>query len=190
MDLFSEPAGKVRQLVFAVKFEGQGSLSSSGGADLNLAAQSLGQRKLNFGAKTALLFSRAANTLLAAGHSLNISDRCPFNGRLGCGGEGLFIGDGQEGAGVTRGYLPIKDQPANILGQTQQAQSVCNGGAAFADKLGNPLLGQRIIIHQLLIALGFFDRIKILSLKVFDKGKLSGFFIGAVLYNNQDMEAT
>ena len=60
------------------------------------------------------------------------------------------------------------------LGQPQQAQGVGHGGAGLSHPLRALVLGHAVLFRQHSVALGFFDRVQILSLEVFDHGQLHG----------------
>ena len=90
---------------------------------------------------------------------------------------GLFLSGGlqtQQGAGVTGGQLALGQQGAHGSAQIQQAQDIGHIAAAFAHPLGGFFLRQIVVLHQHLIALGFFDGVQILALEVFDHGQLHG----------------
>ena len=50
-------------------------------------------------------------------------------------------------------------------------------GAAFADGLGQGILGMAEFVHQALQADGLFQGRQVLALKVFDQGNLKGFLV-------------
>ena len=81
-------------------------------------------------------------------------------------------GGGQNGPGVSGGQLFLLHQGQHLLRQGQQTEHVGDGRAGLAHALGHLLLGQAIVLHQHLIALGLLHRVQVLPLKVFDQAKL------------------
>ena len=60
----------------------------------------------------------------------------------------------------------------HLIRQSQQAQSVGDGGPGLAHLLSYLLLGQTIFIHQDLIASSLLGRIQVLPLEVFNQAQL------------------
>ena len=65
----------------------------------------------------------------------------------------------------------------NLVTETQQTQGVCYGGTGLAHLSGGLFLGHVIVVDQSLISQGFFHRVQILTLQVFNQGQLRGFFV-------------
>ena len=64
-----------------------------------------------------------------------------------------------------------------LLVQGQQTQGVGHGRTGLAHPLGSLLLGQAEIIHQGLVAQGFFHAVQVLPLQVFNQRQLLGGFV-------------
>ena len=92
----------------------------------------------------------------------------------GVGQQRLFlVGFGpEEDFGVPDGDAALGQPALDAGGQFQQAHGVGDGGAAFADFLGNFVLFQAEFLGKALVGDGFFDRVEVLALDVFDEGEL------------------
>ena len=78
---------------------------------------------------------------------------------------------------MTGGERPVLHQLQNGRAEAQQAQRVCDRGAGFAHAGRSLLLRHFIGAHQLLIAEGFFNRVEIRALQIFNQRQLHRFFV-------------
>ena len=81
-------------------------------------------------------------------------------------------GGAQNGPGVAGRQGSVLHQLQQILRQSQQTQSVGDGGAGLAHLLGHLLLGHAVLFHQHLITPGFFRRVQVFPLEVFNESQL------------------
>ena len=66
----------------------------------------------------------------------------------------------------------VFNQLCHRLAEVQQTQGVGHGGAGFADTGGGVLLGQAIVVDELLIAAGLFHRVQVFPLQILHQRKL------------------
>ena len=78
---------------------------------------------------------------------------------------------------MTGGQGTVLDQLQNGRTEAQQPQRVRNGRAGFAHAGGSLLLRHFIGAHQLLIAEGFFNRVEIRALQIFNQRQLHRLFV-------------
>ena len=90
---------------------------------------------------------------------------CNFAGEVS---DGSFGAQPQQRARVSGGELLLLQEPADRCRELKQAKRVGHGRAVFSDNVCDFLLGEQKLFHQSLVAVGFFDRIEIGSLEVFD----------------------
>lgn len=75
---------------------------------------------------------------------------------------------------MTRTELSVPYQTGSFLRQRQQTQGICHCRTGFAHPLGNLLLGISMLLHQFLIAHGFFHGIEVTALEVFNECHFHG----------------
>ena len=73
---------------------------------------------------------------------------------------------------MTGGERSLPEHFQDFLGQCQKPQGIGNGGTGLPYPLGCIILGQTVLLHQGVIAQGFFHRVQILTLEVFNQRQL------------------
>lgn len=73
---------------------------------------------------------------------------------------------------MASGKRTIRQHVPNRIGEFQKTKAVCNMASALADDFTEVVLGVAMFGDQLLIAHGFFKRIEIGTLDVFDNSQL------------------
>ena len=89
------------------------------------------------------------------------------------GGEQLLrvIGEAEDDFGMPDGEAFVAEVGLDFGGEFEEAEGIGDDGAAFADACGGFLLGQLELIDQLGKPLGFFDRVEVFALQVFDESQ-------------------
>ena len=88
----------------------------------------------------------------------------------------LLLGfQGQDRSCVARGQSARRQFFLYFLGKCQEPYGVCHRRTGFAHPVRRFLLGKVVLADKPLVALGFFQRIQILTLEVFNQGQLRGF---------------
>ena len=73
---------------------------------------------------------------------------------------------------VTAGDFAFADHRPHLVRQSQQTQCVRYRRTGLDHALGHLLLRQSELLHQTLITFGFFDRVQVLPLQIFDQCQL------------------
>ena len=73
---------------------------------------------------------------------------------------------------MTAGDFAFADHRPHLGRQSQQTQCVRHCRTGLDHALGNLLLRQSELLHQTLITFGFFDRVQVLPLQIFDQCQL------------------
>ena len=89
----------------------------------------------------------------------------------------LRVLQAQNCTGVSCGQLAALKHFQDLRGQVQQPKCVGHGGPGFSHPLCRLFLGHGIILHQRLIAQGFFHRVQVLPLQVLNQGQFHGFLV-------------
>ena len=75
----------------------------------------------------------------------------------------------------------------NRLAQTQQPQSVGHGGPGFSHPGRRLFLGHAVFPDQRIVAHGFFHRVQVGALEIFDEGQLHGLFVVRLYYHHRHL---
>ena len=94
-------------------------------------------------------------------------------------GERVRVGDGEQRARVPGRNLSAREQAAGVFGQIRQAQGVGDVAPAFADDSRNVGVRIAIIGAELRVSGGFFERVQVGPLHVFDDGDFERFAVAA-----------
>ena len=73
---------------------------------------------------------------------------------------------------MTAGDFAFADHRTHLGRQSQQPQCICYRRTRLDHALRNLLLRQSKLLHQTLITFGFFDRVQVLPLQIFDQRQL------------------
>ncbi len=84
----------------------------------------------------------------------------------------LFVAQGEQCAGVALRDVAFLHHLLHVGRQLQQADQVGDGRAIDLDAAGQLFLRALILINVSLERLGFFDRVEVFALDVFDDGQL------------------
>src|ERR1700735_3064982 len=127
--------------------------------------------------------------------------------RLGAaGGEALDLANGETGfddptgelnafggicnrekrAAVASGEAAVLDEIEDGLLEAKQTDEICDGGAVLTSALRDLFLGEAEFGAEAVEGAGLFDGVKMLALKIFDKGHLDGGFFGHVAKDHRD----
>ena len=89
----------------------------------------------------------------------------------GVGEKGLFFVGfrAEEDFGVPDGDAPLGEPALDARGEFQQPHAVGDGGAALADFLGDVVLAEPEFLGKPLVGDGFFNRVEVFALNVFDE---------------------
>ena len=81
----------------------------------------------------------------------------------------------------------VDDAGFNLIRQLAQSEKIGHRRAAFANPGGCLVLGQIQPVNQVLVCLGFFNRIQIFALDVFDQRHFQQFFIADPLDDHRHL---
>jgi len=81
----------------------------------------------------------------------------------------LFAGDSQDHLGMADREAAVADRALDRGREFEQAERICDNGAALSDSRRNLILFELELPDQLAVTLGFLDRVEILPLEIFDQ---------------------
>jgi hypothetical protein len=87
----------------------------------------------------------------------------------------------EEGARVAHGEALLGEKLLYLEGKAEEAEHVGDGGAVLACPLGNLVVGEMKFAVEAIKGVGYFDRVEVLALDVFDKRNFHEAIVGKFL---------
>ncbi len=87
---------------------------------------------------------------------------------------------------MSNGQVTVSDMLLDWGLEIEESHRVCDGRAGFSDSLSDQVLFESEVLGESDVASRFFDRIKVLSLKVLDESHLQDLLVGGRALDDWD----
>jgi hypothetical protein len=98
-----------------------------------------------------------------------------------------FAGEGKDYLGMANRKAVIAQVALQFGGKFQKPEGIGHGCPALADLGRDLFLGELELLHQLLVTLGFLERVKVLALEIFDEGEFEHGRVVGLPDNHRDV---